>query len=299
MITNKKNLLIILIAMSVVVFSSCVKEKYSFGNIKTPAALTINTEITGTDAANPDGDGSGGISVSATATDVITYKVDFGDGTTKMVPSGSIAYKYTTPGTADYTITVNAIGTAGTISSISKKIRVYVAFVIPGEIVQDLTGGTSKVWITDNEAPGHVGVGPANGFTPSYYSAGPNERSPCLYDDEMTFAKDANGNISLSVNNKGESFLIGASTTFYGKSGGDGCYGITFNNPMQLAFMNATSGSTSAISTGVQFKVPGNGLINFGTGGDVYEILSISETSIHLRNIGIDGNSWYQIFKVK
>jgi hypothetical protein len=299
MITNKKNLLVMLFAISVVVFGSCVKEKYSFGDIKTPSALTINTEITGTDAANPDGDGSGGVAISATATDVITYKVDFGDGTTKMVPSGSIAYKYTKPGTADYTITVNAIGTAGTISSISKKIRVYVAFVIPDEIVQDLTGGTSKVWMTANETPGHVGVGPADGFTPSYYSAAPNERSPCLYDDEMTFTKDANGNISLSVNNKGESFLIGASTAFYGKSGGDGCYSIAFSNPMQLTFMNATSGSTSANSTGIQFKVPGNGLINFGTGGDLYEILAISETSIQLRNIGIDGNSWYQIFKVK
>ena len=63
--------------------------------------------------------------------------------------------------------------------------------------------------------------------------------------------------------------------------------------------MNATSASTCAISTDVQFIVPGNGFINFGTGGDVYEILSISETSIHLRNIGIDGNFWYQIFKVK
>ena len=79
MITNKKNLLVMLFAISVVVFGSCVKEKYSFGDIKTPSALTINTEITGTDAANPDGDGSGGVAISATATDVITYKVDFGD----------------------------------------------------------------------------------------------------------------------------------------------------------------------------------------------------------------------------
>ena len=91
-----------------------------------------------------------------------------------MVPSGSIAYKYSNPGTNDYIITVNAIGTAGAISTISKKIRVYVAFVIPGDIVQDLTGGASKIWITDNDAPGHVGVGAAEGFTPNFYSAGPN-----------------------------------------------------------------------------------------------------------------------------
>jgi hypothetical protein len=63
--------------------------------------------------------------------------------------------------------------------------------------------------------------------------------------------------------------------------------------------MNATSGSNNSVSTMIQFMVPGNGIINFGTGGTVYEILSISNTSINLRNIGIDGNSWYQKLKVK
>jgi len=45
--------------------------------------------------------------------------------------------------------------------------------------------------------------------------------------------------------------------------------------------------------------VPGNGIINFGTGGVTYEILSITPTSIHLRNIGADNNSWYQKLKPK
>ena len=45
--------------------------------------------------------------------------------------------------------------------------------------------------------------------------------------------------------------------------------------------------------------VPGNGIINFGTGGNTYEILSLSAGGIQLRNIGIDGNAWYQILKVK
>ena len=63
--------------------------------------------------------------------------------------------------------------------------------------------------------------------------------------------------------------------------------------------MDATSGSTSAVSTMIQFMVPGNGIINFGTGGTTYEILSITDNSIHLRNIGSDGNSWYQKLKRK
>ena len=63
--------------------------------------------------------------------------------------------------------------------------------------------------------------------------------------------------------------------------------------------MNATSQSTTANSTRIQFIVPGNGIINFGTGGNTYEILSITATSINLRNIGIDGNAWYQKLKNK
>jgi hypothetical protein len=103
----------------------------------------------------------------------------------------------------------------------------------------------------------------------------------------------------MTVNNKGASFSIGAATGFYGFSGGDNCYPINTGGTKLLAFMNATSGSTPAVSTQIQFMVPGNGIINFGTGGTVYEILSISNTSLHLRNIGADGNSWYQKLKPK
>ena len=98
----------------------------------------------------------------------------------------------------------------------------------------------------------------------------------------------------MSIDNKGASFSIGAATAFYGFAGGDGCYAINTGGNRRLTFMDATTASTPAQSTRIQFTVPGNGIINFGTGGTTYEILSISATQIHLRNIGSDGNSWYQ-----
>ena len=103
----------------------------------------------------------------------------------------------------------------------------------------------------------------------------------------------------MSINNKGASFSIGAASAFYGFGGGDACYAMSTGGNKQLAFMDATSASTTANSTRIQFTVPGNGIINFGTGGVTYEILSFTPTTIHLRNIGIDGNSWYQKLKVK
>ncbi len=293
MITIKKSF--IALFLLTVVFSSCKKAEYTFGNIITPTGLVLNTVVVGTDPANPSGNGTGKVDISITAANAITYKIDFGDGTApQLVPSGKITYKYGSPGTAEYNITVNAIGTAGVMSTITKKVKVFVNFQIPAPILQNLTNGSSKVWQTDRNAPGHFGVGPNNEFSPIWYSASPNSREACVYDDDITFSKDANDNVKMSIDNKGASFSIGAATAFYGFAGGDGCYAINTGGLKSLIFMNSTTNSTPAQSTQIQFTVPGNGIINFGTGGTSYEILSITDTQIHLRNIGADGNSWYQ-----
>jgi hypothetical protein len=255
--------------------------------------------IAGVDVSNPNGNGTGNVTITTTSSGAITYNIDYGDGTSKVVPSGTIVKKYTTPGTNSYTITVNAIGTGGATSTISKRITVFVAFEIPAAVLNPLTGTGSKIWVTDNNAPGHFGVGPNTEFSPIWYAAGPNSREPCAYDDEITFSRDVLNRVSMTIDNKGTSFSIGAATGVYGFSGGDGCYAVNTGGTRPLAFMDATSGSTPAVSTQIQFTVPGNGIINFGTGGTTYEILSISNTSLHLRNIGADGNSWYQKLKPK
>lgn len=302
MIKNKNIATLLLVALAIG-FNSCTKEKFSFGEIKAPTGLTLTTVIAGVNTANPDGDGTGFVQITATATNALTYNIDFGDGTKQVVPSGNINYKYTSPGTNEYTIIVNAIGTAGETSTISKKIKVFVAFEIPATMVQNLTNGSSKIWITDKDAFGHFGVDDPARLSSDpgawWYAASPNSREACAYDDEITFSKDVINRISMNVNNKGTSFSIGAATSFYGFAGGDGCYSINTGGTKQLVFSSATSGYSSANSTQVQFKVPGNGIINFGTGGVNYEILSLTNTTMLLRNIGSDNNSWYQKLKVK
>jgi hypothetical protein len=282
---------------AMMLLASCEKETYSFGEIAAPRALTLTTVVEGADAANPDGNGSGRVTITTKADKAITYKIDFGDGKTQMVPSGQIVYKYATPGTAEYTITVNAVGTGGTQTVLSKKIKVFVRFELPADIITALTGTGTKTWATDKAADGHFGVGPIDQFAPIWYSATPNSREACAYDDLITFSKDAAGNISLSVDNKGESFSIGAATAFYGFAGGDGCYGINTGGTKKLKFFDATSGSNANVSRMIEFEVPGNGIINFGTGGTVYEILSITNQQVHLRCKGVDGNAWYMKLK--
>lgn len=273
---------------------SCKKQTYSFGEIKAPSNLQVATDVVGTDSNNPNGNGTGAVKITTTSTDALSYKIDFGNGVTQLVPSGTVTYKYTTPGTSSYTITVNAIGTGGAISTMSKKVTVFVAFEIPSAMLSALTGGSSKTWVTDKASAGHFGVGPADQYSPIWYAAAPNTREACAYDDEITFAKNANNSISMTIDNKGTSFSIGASTGVYGFSGGDGCYAVNTGGTRLLGFSDATSNSTPAVSTRIQFTVPGNGIINFGTGGTTYEILSYTPTTLHLRNIGADGNAWYQ-----
>ncbi len=296
MITKIKLLGVTIFVVALAIIG-CKKTDYSFGDIKTPAGLTLTTVIAGADATNPNGDGTGKVTFTVAASNVLTYKIDYGDGITEVVPSGDTAHKYRTTGTNDYIVTVTAVGTGGSVSVLSKKITVQTNFTIPANIVAALTNGSSQIWQTDHDAVGHVGVGPATTFTSDYYSATPNTRDACVYDDEITFTKNSQG-IAMSVDNKGQTFIIAAANSFYSVSGGDNCYSIT-TTPKQLAFMEATSASTTANSTRIQFIVPGNGIINFATGGTTYEILAVTATTVTLRNIGADGLAWYQKLKVK
>ncbi|MFA6248440.1 MAG: PKD domain-containing protein [Mucilaginibacter sp.] len=294
---NIKALITICLA-AVIIVIGCKKQEYTFGKIVTPKDLTLSTVIEGADAANPAGAGSGNVTIKTSAIGAISYKIDFGDGNTKIVSEGELVHKYTNPGTSDYTIVVSAIGTGGVTTTTTQKITVFVAFEIPAAIMQNLTNGSSQTWVIDRKTPGHVGVGPLDTYTSTYYSAQPDERAECLYDDEITFTKDGSS-INMTINNKGQSFFTAAATAFYGKSGGDNCYDLDVTGVKKLAFMDATSGSTSANSTRIQFTVPGNGLIAFGTGGTTYELMELTATNITVRSIGIDGLAWYQKFKLK
>jgi len=185
------NKLIALFLVFSVTLTACKKQEYSFGDLVNPSGLTLTTAVVGVDASNPNGNGTGRVTITAAATGALTYQIDFGDGVKQVVPSGTLTYKYNNPGTNAYTITVNAVGTGGSLSTISKRVTVFVAFQIPTEIVSALTGSGSKVWVTDKDAPGHFGVGPNNEFSPIWYAAVPNTREACAYDDEITFSKDA------------------------------------------------------------------------------------------------------------
>ena len=287
-----------LAACLIMLLATACEKKYSFGKITTPSNLAITTTIQGATNASPAGDGSGNVTIVASASNALAYKFYFGSGDSLISSSGIVTYKYTTLDSNQYTITVNAIGTGGATSTITKQIKVYYLFQIPAPIDAALTGGTSRSWMVAHDSAGNFGVGPTTSFTPDYYSSGPNEKPGCAYGSVITFTHVSTNNISINVNNQGSSFVIGAATAFYGQAGGDGCYPVTTGGTQTVTFgTDAFAGSNSSNSTGVQMTIPGNGIINFGTGAKTYEVLFLSPKVMTLRAIGVDGLAWYTVLK--
>lgn len=281
--------------------AACKKTNYSFGKIVTPDNLTITATIQGATSTTTTGDGSGNVTIMATANNALSYKIYTGTGDSILTATGSTTYKYTKLDTNTYTVTVSAIGTGGSMTTLSKQIKILYKYQIPSTIISLLTNGSSKNWAVAKDTTGHFGVGPAGTFSPDYYKAAPNEKTAtaCAYAGTITFTQASANSITMNNNNLGSSFIIGAATGFYGQAGGDGCYVVTIGGAKTLGFSAANTGSTSSNSTGVQFAVPGTGLVAFGTGGATYEILSLTSSVMVLRNIGIDGNAWYQILRAK
>lgn len=60
-----------------------------------------------------------------------------------------------------------------------------------GDVTDPLYGKTSKTWMLDSEANGHIGCGPDQSNPAGWWAAGPNEKAGFgLYDDEITFYAD-------------------------------------------------------------------------------------------------------------
>ena len=95
-------------------FLSCGKES----NSGTENILPANLNIT----ANVSTDNSGNVSFTATATNVVSYEFDFGNGIFQTVSDGKVTYKY--PASGNYTVKVT--GKSATGQTISKSIPVTV-----------------------------------------------------------------------------------------------------------------------------------------------------------------------------
>lgn len=92
-----------------------------------PKNLAIQIAISGVDSNNPNGDGSGNITCSATATNAVTYGFKIGSEAEVKNTTGTFNYTCTNEGTNDYIITVFAYSSTNNSTSDFKKTTVFVA----------------------------------------------------------------------------------------------------------------------------------------------------------------------------
>ncbi len=185
------NYILIILFSLTLTFQGCQEDDYQFGDIKAPANIQLKAWITGADAANPYGDGSGEVVIAARAENATSYKFIY-DGSEFVSTSGRQTFTFSTLGVNTYRITVVVSGAAGITSSESMEVEVLASYAPPADLLAKLTNGSSRTFRIKAEGNKHFGLGPVGGGTPcEWYGAGPNEKDGLgMYDDRFTFNAD-------------------------------------------------------------------------------------------------------------
>ncbi len=301
----------ILVTLTFLLVSSCQEDDNSFGDLSAPTNLVVQTDIQGDDVSNPNGDGSGIVDFVATATNAISYKYVFSDGTSANAPSGQYQKRFTQPGVNEYTVTVTASGKGGVSTTTTFNIEVRSDFT-DDEAVQFLTGGSQKNWYWSASEPGHLGVGPNNSdatqnYYGFYYQAAPWEKagspeSSCLYENVLNFSLNG-GQLNYQLNNGGSTFFNSAFNSVVGAtSSSDGCYTydtsgvktVTLSPSESVVVANNIPNQTR----GTMLNFSDNGFMGYYIGQSSYEIISITANRMVVRAV-MGGNpalAWYHTF---
>lgn len=254
-------------------------------------------------------DGSGLVSFSAEAANVMVYHFYFGIGAAEVPTvsySGELDYTYRASG--DYTVRVVAFGEGGIASSSSADISVEVDFKPPAEVLSILTSGSSRNWIWKQDVPAHLGVGPefyddgTIGDLPIWYQASPNEKASegCLYEDVITFTAVDEATVQMTVSNNGTTYFnLNETQEELGEPAPsvDSCFPYDVSGTSTVSFFDTGSGIPG--STQIGMDINGGAFFSYFIGATQYEILAVTETELHVRGIqDIDGFrlAWYQKF---
>ncbi len=288
-----KTYLILVLALGV--FLGCQDDDQQFGEIVAPSNLTVNVEVVGADADNPDGDGSGEVNFVATADNAITYRFFYGDNTDEMVPSGEVLKTYNSTGI--FTATIVASGVGGVSTSTTVDVNVRSDFEDP-ETELKLTGGegNSKIWFVARGEDAHLGVGPVDSSTPDFFAATPNLLADCFYNDQITIGLNS-GDITFVHDNAGETFF---NAEFVGVAGGapngsDQCLPFDTSGNKFIELSAANSIVPEELSVGTNINITGGGFMSYFINTSTYEVLEITDDFLSVRALSGSPNplAWY------
>ncbi len=163
-------------------------------------------------------------------------------------------------------------------------------------IITALTGGVDapngKTWVIDSLSEAHLGVGPTDSYSPSWWAAAPLAKSGhFLYDDEFTFklvgfAYTINTHGATHVNHDGNADEDGIAGGYYTSAIWNDAYDIDMNT--NDAARGELTWSISEENGKYYIQVSSQaGNISYDDGNPrVYEVLEWSENFFHLRTAG-------------
>lgn len=304
------------LAMSLV-FLGCQDDDSSFGEIKVPTNVALSAEVQCEDCTDADGDGTGLVDIVATSSGALAYKFDFGDGFTETNQTGKVTHRFTSVGVNTYTVVVNAVGTGGVQSSTSMNVTVRSDFEDP-EAKDFLSGGlgNSKTWFWAADKPSNIALGsnvkdvpnPGDHTFPTYFNSNPfHPDKLCMYDAELVFTQDAEGNLVFQQT-VGQAYLPGGVAGSIGVDG-DTCHGKdivpSLGEVSEVALIPSSSVATQDAKDpsyrGTSILLSDDGFMSWYCANSLFEIITVSNSKLYVRVVdGVDPSlAWYCTFQTQ
>ncbi|MDA8859178.1 T9SS type A sorting domain-containing protein [Flavobacteriaceae bacterium] len=189
---------------------------------------------------------------------------------------------------SDYYLAFN--GTAGYGYGLTiDDVCVATAGVSNEELLAFLGSGS---WRSEAETAGHIGVGPSGSTNAEWWNANAYDKADTgLYDDRWSFADGVltvdTGDDGAIFGKKAEIDAAFPDNTPYDADNGDNEYLYYIQDDYTDTFVADATNNTITFAT--------NGNLGFFTSvaGQEFQILETTDNTVYLRNVGSEGNAWY------
>ncbi|MBK42548.1 MAG: glucan endo-1,3-beta-D-glucosidase [Flavobacteriaceae bacterium] len=274
-------------------FSACEEDNYEFGPITSPTNLQVNVEIVGSSSENPNGDGTGVVYFTASAENAISYEFIIDGESIAVTTSGILEHTFYTVGVNSYEVIVIASGTAGNSTSTALLVEVLATYEPPADLVEVLTGGSSKTWRVKSDVQNHFGLGPPGGLIPcEWYGAGPEEKTGVgTYDDRWIINSDG------TINHVTNGTIFGRTAQVHADLGNNGTGSTDGADILNYEYADYTESWVITDPGQISINLSGNMFFTYYTGGDhVYEIWDYNDNELYLKTLdGAAEFTWWFI----
>ena len=215
----------------------------------------------------------------------VLYNAD-GDHTGQVVSSGD--------GVINIAIDSDSSYAPGSDGNGNGTVMTFDATCAPGqndELVALLESGS---WRSDAETAGHIGVGPSGSTNAEWWNANAYDKADTgLYDDRWSFADGVltvdTGDDGAIFGKKAEIDAAFPDNTPYDADNGDNEYLYYVQDDYSDTFTVSASGAPETVT----FATNGNLGFFTSVAGQEFQVLTRTDITMYVRNVGSEGNAWY------